>query len=212
MVVRRRLQKAQAIPYRKRHPKIIDSRPELPQLIIDEMHRSYYPPPTEYLLNQIRQAYWIIHGRQAVRSAKFKCNYCYSLTVKPLEQKMRNLPEYRLEVGMVFRNTGFDFFGPMLVKEKRGEVKVYGCLFVCMSTRACHLELVDDLLTDHFIMALKRFIARRGRPQRMFSDNGTNFVGANNELQKRLIGTFSHRVLHTLVVRGKDSYSARRKR
>ena len=70
---------------------------------------------------------------------------------------MGNLPECRL-VGVVFRNTGVDVFGPMLVKEKRSEVKVYGCLFVCMSTRACHLELVDDLSTDHFIMALKRFI------------------------------------------------------
>ena len=48
------------------------------------------------------------------------------------------------------------------------------CLFACMSTRACQLELVDDLSTDHFIMALKRFIARRGRLQRMFSDNDTN--------------------------------------
>ena len=72
----------------------------------------------------------------------------------------------------------------MLVKERRREVKVYGFLFTCMSTSACHLELVDDLSTDHFIMALKRFIARRGRPQSIYSDNGTNFVGANNELRK----------------------------
>ncbi|XP_068717160.1 uncharacterized protein [Montipora capricornis] len=64
------------------------------------VHGSYYHPPTEYLLNQIRQEYWIIRGRQAVRSAKFKCNYCYRQTVKPLEQKMGNLPECRLEVGM----------------------------------------------------------------------------------------------------------------
>ena len=186
LVVGGRLQKAQAIPYSTRHPKINDSRHELAQLIINEMHRSYYHPLTEYWLNQIRQEYWIIHGRQAVRSAKFKCNYCHRQTVKPLEQKMGNLPECRLEVGIVFRNTGVDFFGPMLVEEKRSEVNVYGCLFVCMSTRACHLQLVDDLSTDHFIMALKRFIARRGRPQRMFSDNGTKFVGANNELRKCL--------------------------
>ena len=53
-----------------------------------------------------------------------------------------------------------------------------------MSTRAYHLELVDDLSTDHFIMALRRFIARRGRPQNIYSDNGTNFVGANNKLQQ----------------------------
>ena len=160
LVVEEKLQKAQAIPYRARHPKIIDSRHELAQLIIDEMHRCDYHPPTEYLLNQIRQEYWIIHGQQAVCSAKFKCSYCYCQIVKPLKQKMGNLPECLLEVGMVFRNTGVDFVGPMLVKEKRSEVKVYGCLFVCncMSTRACHLELVDDISTDHFIMALKRFI------------------------------------------------------
>ena len=141
---------------------------------------------------------------------------------------MANLAECRLELGMVFRNTGVDFFGPMLVKDRRSEVKVYGCLFVYMSIRACHLKLADDLSTDHFIMALKRIIARRGRPQRTFSDNGTNFVGANNELRKclkqldveriqnfchlewKLSGTFSHRVLHTLEACGRDWCSVQR--
>ena len=94
---------------------------------------------------------------------------------------MGNLPECRLEPGRVFMNTGVDYFGPMIIKERRSEVKVYGCLFVCMANRACHLELVNDLSTDHFIMALKRFF-RRGTPQRIYSDNGSNFVGANNEL------------------------------
>ena len=70
--------------------------------------------------------------------------------------------------------------------DSRSEVKVYGCLFVCMATKTFHLELVDDLTTDHFIMALKTFNERRGKPQRMYSDNETNFVGANNELFKCL--------------------------
>ena len=115
---------------------------------------------------------------------KFKCNYCYHQTVKPRAQQMGSLPECRLEPGMVFRNTGVDFFGPMLVKERCSKVKVYGCLFTCMSTRACHLELVDGLSTDHFIMALNRFIARRGRSQSIHSYNETSFAGANNELRK----------------------------
>ena len=97
---------------------------------------------------------------------------------------MENLPKCKLEPETVFKNTGVDFFGPMLVKERRKEIKVYGCLFVCMSTRAIHLELVDDLSTDHFIVALKRFIVRRGRPQSIYSFNETSFVGANNELRK----------------------------
>ena len=99
---------------------------------------------------------------------------------------MGNFPECRLEPGIVFRNTGVDYFGPIIIKERRSEVKVYGCLFVCMATRACHLELVDDLSTDHFIMALKRFTGRRWRPQRIYSDNGTNSVEANSELLKCL--------------------------
>jgi len=74
----------------------------------------------------------------------------------------------------------------MLVKERRSEVKVDGCLFTCLSTRACLLELVDDFSTDHFIMTLNKFIARRGRPQSIYSDNGSNFVGADNELRKCL--------------------------
>ena len=123
LLVGGRLQKARSLPYKTRHPKIIDSHHELAHLIIEEMHHSYHHPPTEHLLNQIRQEYWIIHGCQAVWNVKFKCNYCHRQTVKPQEQHMGNLPECRLEPGMVFRNTGVDFFGPMLVKERRSEVK-----------------------------------------------------------------------------------------
>ena len=221
LVVGGRLGKAQSLPYKMRHPKIIGSRHELAQLVIAEMHRTYHHQPTERLLNLVRQEYWIINGRQAVRNMKFKCNYCHRQTVKPQEPHMGNLPECRLEPGIVFRNTGVDFFGPMPIKERRSEVKVYGCLFVCMSTKACHLQLVDDLSTDHFIMALKRFIARRGRPQNIYSDNGTNFVGANNELQqcirqlnekriqdfarpRRSNGTSIRQVLPTLEAPGRD--------
>ena len=73
--------------------------------------------------------------------------------MKPQEQQIENLPRCRLEPGMVFKNTGVDFFCPMIMGGRRSEVKVYGCLFVCMAATACHLELVDDLSTDLFIMA-----------------------------------------------------------
>ena len=165
LVIGGRLGKAQSLPYKMWHLKKADSHHELAQLVTEEMHRTYHHPPTEHLLNLVRQEYWIVNGHQAVRNMKFKCSYCHRQTVKPQEQHMGNLPECRLEPGIVFRNTGVDFFGPMLIKERCSKVKVYGCLFVCMSTRACHLELVDDLSTNHFTMALKRFIARRGRPQ-----------------------------------------------
>ena len=114
LVVSGRLQKVQALPYKTRHPKLIDSHHELAQVITEDMHRTYHHATTEHLLNLIRQHYWIIHCRQAVTSVKCNCNYCYRQTVKPQGQQMGNLPECTLEPGMVFRNTGVAYFGPMI--------------------------------------------------------------------------------------------------
>ena len=86
LVVGGRLQSAQCLPYKTPHPKITDSRQELEQLIVEEIHRIYHHPPTEHLHNQIRQEYWIIHGRQVVWNAKFKCNYCFRQTLKPFNR------------------------------------------------------------------------------------------------------------------------------
>ncbi|XP_075990233.1 uncharacterized protein LOC142985873 [Anticarsia gemmatalis] len=75
-----------------------------------------------------------------------------------------------------------------MIKANKGRgiktTKGYVAVFVCMATKAIHLELVTDLSTSEFLAALRRMAARRGTPRHMFSDNGTNFVGANNTLQK----------------------------
>ncbi|GBP82294.1 hypothetical protein EVAR_86648_1 [Eumeta japonica] len=70
----------------------------------------------------------------------------------------------------------------MSVTIGRRHEKRYGALFTCLTTRAVHIELAESLSSDSMILALRRFIARRGTPRVMYSDNGTNFVGANKEL------------------------------
>ena len=79
---------------------------------------------------------------------------------------------------------------PYLTKQGRGRVRAkrYLCLFLCLQTHCCHLELASSLDTDAFLNAFVRMTARRGWPQQMLSDNGTNFVGASNEL-KDLVST-----------------------
>ena len=81
-----------------------------------------------------------------------------------------------------FEKSGVDYAGPFQIKyghvRKPTIIKAYICVFVCLSVEAVHLELVSDLTNEAFTAALRRFIARRGYPTLIWSDHGSNFVGA----------------------------------
>lgn len=115
---------------------------------------------------------------------------------------MGDLPADRVTLNLPFKICGVDYAGPVFLKNKQGtgasNVKAYICLFVCFVTRALHIELVTSLSTDAFMAALKRFTSRRGKPDKIYSDNGTNFVGAARELKlffKINCNKFSQRLL-----------------
>jgi hypothetical protein len=99
---------------------------------------------------------------------------------------MADLPIDRLEATPPFTYCAVDMFGPFVIKEGRKELKRYGALFTCLASRAVHIESTCSMDTDSFIQALRRFIGRRGPVRSIRSDNGTNFVGAENELQKAM--------------------------
>ena len=105
--------------------------------------------------------------------------------------KMGDLPPSRVQQNPVFSHVGVDFFGPVLLKKKENKnrviIKGYGCIFVCMATKAVHIEIVSDLSTEYFLAAFRRFIGRRGIPSHVYSDNGSNFVGANNQLRELFV-------------------------
>ena len=105
------------------------------------------------------------------------------------QQQMADLPRSRLVSNEPpFLYVGIDYFGPILVKRARSQLKKYGCVFSCLTTRAEHIEVADDMTTNCFINAFRRFtcIARRGQPKEVFSDNGTNFKGAESIHRKEL--------------------------
>jgi len=98
---------------------------------------------------------------------------------------MGNLPASSVTLAPPFYKTGVHYAGPFSIKISRNKTgKAYLCVFVCFSTKALHLEIVADLNTSAFLNTLKRFIARRGKCYSIHSDNGTNFVGANNALKE----------------------------
>jgi hypothetical protein len=101
---------------------------------------------------------------------------------------MGQLPEVRVKPSKPLANSGVDYTGPFHVKQggkqSKTLIKCYVALFVCLATKVIHLELVSELSTDTYIAALRRFTARRGSSNNIYSDNGTNFVGAKKELKK----------------------------
>lgn len=101
---------------------------------------------------------------------------------------MGQLPSYRLTPTQAFLNTSVDYAGPLSLKSWKGRghksYKGWLVIFVCMATSAIHLEIVSDYMADGFISAYRRFIARRGIYESLFSDCGINFIGADKELKK----------------------------
>ena len=98
---------------------------------------------------------------------------------------MAPLPEARLGTSLrCFAYCGVDFAGPFVIKlTRKVTAKRYLCLFTCASTRAVHLEIACSLDTASFLNAFSRMVARRGKPEVMISDNGTNFTSAERELR-----------------------------
>ena len=151
----------------------------------------------------LRGKYWIIRGGAVVRKTVGNCFKCKKRNSARGEQFMADLPKERVTPDKPpFTNTGLDYFGPFLVKVGRSMVKRYGCIFTCLASRAVHLELSHSLDTDSFIQALRRFINRRGHPQKIFSDNGSNFRGAHKELKQNLESLKGDKVGRFLVQKG----------
>ena len=149
--------------------------------------RNCRKPQREHVRNAIRQEFWILNCRAEIRKIAHHCPYCRRRRARPHAPKMADLPSVRLKAHLPpFSHVGVDYFGPLTVKRLRKTEKRYGCLFTCLVTRAVHIEIAYTLDTDSYIMALRRIISRRGKPQRILSDNGTNFVGANRELRECL--------------------------
>ncbi|XP_044013974.1 uncharacterized protein LOC122856356 [Aphidius gifuensis] len=126
-------------------------------------------------LYAVRQQYWPIDGRNQVSKIIRTCTTCLRAQPRTIDYLMGNLPKARVNEAIPFTIVGVDFCGPFLVKEKkernRIKVKIYVAVFVCLVIKAVHLEMVSDLTTDCFIAALKRFVARRGYPTDIYSDN-----------------------------------------
>lgn len=185
-----RIEYSQQFSFDKKHPLLLSCKHRFTLLLFRHTHRELMHAAPQLLLFTLRETWWPVGGRNLARRLVHECVTCVRQQGKTLTPLMGNLPEARLDPGFPFLRCGVDYAGPVLILNRRGRgaktVKCYICLFICFSTRAVHLELVSDLSTEAYLLTLKRFISRRGKPAVIYSDNGKNFVGLMNEFSKFL--------------------------
>ncbi|XP_065084488.1 uncharacterized protein LOC135706762 [Ochlerotatus camptorhynchus] len=195
-----RIAAAECASYESKFPVILPKDHYVTQLMINWYHRKYGHANNETVVNEIRQKFHISELRTAVKKVASGCYWCRVYKSKPQVPPMAPLPSARLTPYVrAFTFTGLDYFGPITVRFGRGGVKRWVALFTCLGTRAVHLEVAYSLSSESCKMAIRRFIARRGAPQEIYSDQGTNFQGASAELRQQigainrdLAGTFTN--------------------
>ena len=140
------------------------------------------------LLAHTGQEIYVPGAKRLARTICQNCLVCRRAAPRTHQQKMGQLPSPRVTKVHPFIHSGVDFAGPFLLRQgnprKPTVTKGYLAVFVCLATKAIHIEVVSSLSTGAFNAALKRFSSRKGKPQHIYSDHGSNFIGARNELKE----------------------------
>jgi len=172
----------------ERHCIVLPSKHIVTFMIINYYHLKFLHVGSNNLLYHVRRKFWPLNGRNLTRKVVHNCTICFKNKPILTSQIMGNLPKERVTPTFPFNNCGVDFCGPFYIKfknQRKGVLnKIYVSVFVCLVTKAIHLDFVSDLTSKAFIACLKRFFGRRGKSANMFSDNGKTFVGTNVELKK----------------------------
>ncbi|XP_015121522.1 uncharacterized protein LOC107044229 [Diachasma alloeum] len=180
--------KRSELSYNQKRSILLPSKHPVTDMIIRQVHYSKLHARIQSTLHAIRTKFWILNGKDQIRQLVRQCVECTRQKPKSVHAQMADLPRARLNEAPAFSRTGVDFFGPILIKEKkdrnRSFLKTYGFVFVCMVSKAVHIELATDLSTEGFVSAFRTFVSRKGVPGHVYSNNGTNFFGANRELSE----------------------------
>ncbi|KRY08159.1 hypothetical protein T12_7544 [Trichinella patagoniensis] len=176
-----RLEKSN-LPLTEKHPAILPNEHEMTRGLILRCHLRQLHAGVSQTLATLRQRYWVLQGRSRVRHIIRGCLQCRWATARPTQPRMAALPEVRTTLAPAFVHVVMDFAGPLFVKTTRKTTSPR--YITCMVSRAVHLELVPEMSTVGVMQALRCFIARRGRPATIQTDNFRSFQSAASELRR----------------------------
>lgn len=174
-------------PLDYRFPILLPGKNSFVESYVRWLHMKNFHAGPQALVSIIQQRFWIINARNYARKIVRGCIHCNRYRPRLAQQIMGDLPKCRVNFSLPFIHTGVDFCGPIQTTHRlrgKGAYKSYIAIFVCITTRAIHIEVVSDLTSEAFIAALKRFVGRRNLCQHLYCDNATNFVGARRLLKE----------------------------
>ncbi|XP_052742769.1 uncharacterized protein LOC128198939 isoform X2 [Bicyclus anynana] len=176
--------------YDVKHPIVLCAKHHITKTLFLLHHKVLMHAGPQLLLSNIRQNYWTIDGRNLARKTVHACVRCFRFKATSVQPIMGDLPNERTHLVSPFLTTGVDYAGPVLILNRKGKgsrlTKSYICVFICFAVKAVHLELVTDLTKEAYLACLNRFTSRRGKPETIYSDNVSTFIGASNELAQFL--------------------------
>ena len=159
------------------------------RLIAKNMHNKGGHLGISSSVSKVRSKYWIIGLKILMKNIISQCRKCKERLRCLQSQIMSPLPIERIKPCPAFTNVGIDYFGPFCIKgevQKRVRGKAYGIIFTCFVSRAVYLDIANDYSTDGFLQVFRRYCSMRGWPAKIYSDQGTQLVGASNELKRTI--------------------------
>uniref|UniRef100_A0A6P7GL53 Uncharacterized protein LOC114339493 n=1 Tax=Diabrotica virgifera virgifera TaxID=50390 RepID=A0A6P7GL53_DIAVI len=149
IVVGGRPKKCERVSDQVKFPPILDGNHPYVRLLIHHYHEKNAHHGIETISKAVKQKYWVLKGRTAVRSVGRSCQKCKNEKAKPIQPVMGPLPEGRAAIGEPpFTHCGVDLFGPIEISIRRGHENRWGIIFTCMTTRAVYLDFVPSLTTS----------------------------------------------------------------
>ena len=173
--------------FEAKHQIILPKKDHVTNLVVEYYHQISDHSGRKYVMSLASEKFWIVNASSVVRKVLSKCFSCQRRQGPFCEHKMADLPVDRVTPGQPpFTPVSIDCFGPLQVRCGRSLVKRYGVIFTCLAMRAVHIEVAHSMETDSFLMALRRFMARRGQVKEIRSKNGTNFTSRERELRESI--------------------------
>lgn len=178
-----------SLEYNRKHPIILTKTMGITKMIVSKAHHHFKHAGPLLMATILGEKYWIPGVNNIIKREYRQCIKCLKLKARTAEQRMGDLPAERVNSAPIFAHTGVDLAGPFHLKASRlrtaTTIKHWVAIFICLTTKLVHLELIVDLSTKAFLEGFTRFTARRGLPETIFSDNGSNLRGADRVLKEK---------------------------